>query len=46
MDNFVEIWPNLPTKDEVRYLETETDDEEEISNEYFQKSLKSASEIS
>ena len=36
MDNFVEIWPDLPTKDEVRHLEFETDDEDDLNvYEYF-----------
>ena len=31
MDNFVEFWPNLPTKDEVRQVEDELSDEDELS---------------
>jgi hypothetical protein len=27
MDSFVEFWPNLPTKDEVRQVEDELSDE-------------------
>ena len=33
MDNFIEIWPDLPTKDEVRQAEFESDDDDEL-NEY------------
>lgn len=36
MDNFVEIWPDLLTKDEVRKLDCETDDDDELSvYDYF-----------
>ena len=34
MDNFVEIWPNLLTKDQVRELECETDDENDNYDNY------------
>jgi len=27
MDNFVEFWPDLPTKDDIREFETNSEDE-------------------